>query len=182
MISYKNKQTVTEDKSTKNTRQYQCQIPPKRQNRNLLWNRHRIIVIMIYVSVIYMVTGCFDKNLIHSTPESPHSLPMWRAGTWEGIAYQMNSNSTWSMILVCDSNKNDCTIHYPSLNCGGTWNLVSSETNRATFTEKITQGMGNCIDEGITIITQVDDQHISFSYFFPRSKILGAFSTLRKSR
>lgn len=59
--------------------------------------------------------------------------------------------------------------------------MVSATENIAQFTETITDGIMSCANGGIIIITKIDNNYITYSYFLPGTKALDSFSTLQKS-
>src|SRR6266480_2324190 len=62
----------------------------------------------------------------------------WIKGTWEGTGYQTDDQSTWTMRLTARGRR--FPIEYPSLNCGGRWQLVSINSYRARFRERLDHG------------------------------------------
>lgn len=108
----------------------------------------------------------------------------WLDGHWQGLGYQpdFSGEKTWSIDLYCDSQKDKFTIKYPSLDCGGKWTVVESFENRVVFREKIEDGIYTCMPTGIVIVTKVDDDNISYSYFVERDgkRSLDSFSTLKR--
>src|ERR1700704_3384240 len=57
----------------------------------------------------------------------------WIKGSWEGTGYQTDDQSTWLMRLTAGGRR--FSIEYPSLNCGGRWQLLSLNSYRARFRE-----------------------------------------------
>jgi hypothetical protein len=106
----------------------------------------------------------------------------WLNGQWIGLGYQPNTETRWSISLEADTDKRIFLINYPSISCRGKWKIVSADVNRIVFREKITEGIENCIPTGTVVVTKVDDNHISYSYFekIEGKLILGSFSTLIK--
>ena len=62
----------------------------------------------------------------------------WIRGIWEGTGYQTDDQSTWTMLLTARGGR--FSIDYPSLNCGGRWQLVNLNSQRARFKEKLDHG------------------------------------------
>lgn len=106
------------------------------------------------------------------------NFPAWVNGAWEGIGYQLNSETTWSIRFI--PGENSSKIFYPSLECGGTWTLQSSEPSKLVFFEEILEGTLRCTNYGKVVITPVDATHISFTYYNPNLGTVNAFSTLEK--
>ncbi|HDP80743.1 MAG TPA: hypothetical protein ENN21_07865 [Spirochaetes bacterium] len=104
----------------------------------------------------------------------------WLNGFWAGTGFQLSDGSTWNIRLNCSSSRNEYLIEYPSLGCGGKWILLTSDAHMAKFTETITRGLESCMNGGLIIITRIDKNHITYSYFSNPGKALEAYSTLRR--
>jgi hypothetical protein len=104
------------------------------------------------------------------------TTPDWLAGTWLGRGYQARGSS-WS--IEANATNGAFTIAYPSLNCAGRWDLVQSDTSLAVFNEVITTGTSNCIVNGRIVITRIDKNHVTFSYWRTTGE-LDSWSTLTK--
>ena len=89
----------------------------------------------------------------------------------------MNGSFT-SGSLEFSVKKDHYLISYPSLDCGGEWILISSNKYKATFRENILEGVNKCVQGGTVVVTLVDKNHISYSYFSPDSGNLEATATL----
>jgi hypothetical protein len=61
----------------------------------------------------------------------------WLRGTWEGSGYQTDDGSVWPLRLTIVRTRRGqrFLIDYPSLNCGGHWQLLTAKGSRATFRE-----------------------------------------------
>ena len=105
--------------------------------------------------------------------------PDWMAGTWVGIGNQ-SSGSTWS--IEANNTNATFTIAYPSLNCSGRWDLLSADSSRAIFTEVITAGIFNCVETGRVVVTRIDNNYVTFSYWRQSGDLLTSWSTLTKKR
>lgn len=99
-------------------------------------------------------------------------------GIWEGAAYQINTNTTWTIKLT--ARNNTYFIEYPSLSCGGDWTLIDKNLNSARFKEKITYGIGRCVDDGDVIIERISDSQIAYKYIEPNSTVVVASAILKK--
>lgn len=104
----------------------------------------------------------------------------WLDGPWEGVGYQENTNTVWSIALGIDSGQEKYEIEYPSLSCGGVWELESSDENKAVFVERIKTGLLNCVNNGRIVVTKIDQEYVTFSYFHPYDNSLNAWSTLKR--
>lgn len=107
----------------------------------------------------------------------------WLNGNWAGVGYQSGAvNETWTIKFFCNVDKEVFTIQYPSLNCQGFWKVSEKEKNRVIFKEQIAKGDHTCILTGTVIVTRVDDDHISYSFFneIDGKLVLDSFSTLTR--
>ena len=119
-------------------------------------------------------------NLLPVMQHDPRSYT-WMNGSWEGIGLQISPNPhTWTISLSANISENVYEIEYPSLSCGGKWVPEEITNSRAVFVEYIEKGILRCVHKGKVVITYVDDQHISFSYFHPYDGRLDSHSTLEK--
>lgn len=135
-------------------------------------------IVLILISALCLFTQCTatknsDKIITESSVD-------WLKGEWEGVGYQLNTSGNWSIRLKV--NEDRYAIAYPSLECSGNWQLQKSSDIKLEFIETITDGTDKCVNKGRIVITKVDDNHVTFTYFSPYSGELEAFSTLvRKS-
>ena len=119
--------------------------------------------------------------LISSIPLSVNAQSTyWLDGQWEGTGYQKDNGHNWTILLTADIDRGIYKIEYPSLSCGGEWVLSEIDGQRAVFTEKITDGIFRCANLGKVIVTPVDQNHISFTWFWHSTQELGAWSTLER--
>ncbi|EZH75912.1 hypothetical protein ATO12_03725 [Aquimarina atlantica] len=127
-------------------------------------------VLFLFVALIF--AGCKTDDII------------WLNGQWEGVGCQLDleENNTWSISLEVDVYQQLFEIQYPSLECSGQWELVEYSNDRAVFNELILENTNTCIKEGTVIITKVDENHISFSYYIIDGEDVLAFSTLKRKR
>jgi hypothetical protein len=107
---------------------------------------------------------------------------IWIDGIWTGIGYQQEG-VTWTIKLTVDEGKNEFLIEYPSLNSSGIWKLLEKDSaaDRYTFQEAILNNDGNTLDGGRVVITKVNDNYMSFSYFRPPwYETVTSYSTLKR--
>ncbi len=106
----------------------------------------------------------------------------WLDGTWTGTGFQPDAtNDTWQIILTHDASKKFSQIDYPDFPCSGYWELIDANRHKAEFNEKLTEGKDRCQDSGKIIITKINDNFVTISYFYPEfTKKVVAFSTLEK--
>src|SRR5215212_5788544 len=60
----------------------------------------------------------------------------WLRGEWSGTGYQSDTDTTWAMKLTAKGRS--YSVEYPSLECSGSWRLLSLSRARAVFRETIT--------------------------------------------
>ena len=105
--------------------------------------------------------------LSFSPTTPPESSLNWLIGDWQGTGLQiLPADHTWKInFSYFPGHEGPFIINYPSIPCNGHWELESNEYHRVVFTERITKGYFRCANNGKVIITYVDENHISFSYF-----------------
>ena len=86
----------------------------------------------------------------------------WIRGTWEGTGYQTDDQSTWSMLFTARGR--NFSIDYPSLKCGGHWQLINTNGYRARFKERLDQGQDKCTDKGNVTIQRLNQRQVLFLY------------------
>ena len=104
----------------------------------------------------------------------------WIRGTWEGTGYQTDDKSTWEMVLKAGGK--GFAIDYPSLSCGGRWQLISISAWRARFRERLDHGQDKCADNGHVLIQRLNRNQILFVYSNQGEKELTASAILNRKR
>lgn len=104
----------------------------------------------------------------------------WLRGTWEGTGYQMDTNTTWTMLLRVRGGK--YLIEYPSLSCGGSWKRLSINSRVATFRERITVGRGECVDQGRVVIQRLNGKQIAYRFYQRGATEVSASAILNRKR
>lgn len=134
----------------------------------------KLIIIFIGIFILFSNQAVFGQ--VQNTK--------WLDGTWVGEGYQPGAltQQTWQIILVYDYQKQEIIISYPSFPCSGYWTLEKADKQIAIFTEKITEGKNLCVNEEKVIVTRIDDEYITVSYFIAELDGVAAFSTLRKKK
>jgi len=107
-------------------------------------------------------------------------------GIWTGIGYQLDGSqsgsgeySSWSVLLTTDDQL--VTISYPSLNCGGNWQLESSTTLASYYRENITFGLDDCLDQVLVVVSPIDGGRLRLEYYYPDDTFL-AFAYLNSEK
>ncbi len=108
----------------------------------------------------------------------------WLEGTWIGEGYQPGAlnQKTWEINLIYDNQKKEININYPTFPCSGYWKLVKANKNKAEFVEYITEGQTLCVKEEKVVVTKINEEYITVSYFIAEYDGVAAFSTLRKKK
>jgi len=102
----------------------------------------------------------------------------WIKGTWEGIGYQIDDQSTWTMRFVAGGRR--FSTEYPSLNCGGRWKLISINAYRARFKEKLDHGQDNCVDNSSVVIQRLNKRQVVFFFSYPGKREVYASGILKR--
>lgn len=102
----------------------------------------------------------------------------WIKGTWEGTGYQIDDQSTWTMRFVAGGRR--FSTEYPSLNCGGRWKLISINTYRARFEEKLDHGQDACVDNSYVVIQRLNKQQVVFLFSYPGKREVYASGILKR--
>lgn len=105
----------------------------------------------------------------------------WLDGQWTGIGFQKDlvEDNSWSIETTINLKKRQFTINYPSIGCSGKWELLELSKHKAIFTETI-DNINICTNHGKVILTKVDANHISFSYYLQNESTVASFSTLKR--
>jgi len=102
----------------------------------------------------------------------------WIKGTWEGTGYQVDDQSTWAMRVTASGRR--FAIEYPSLNCGGRWQLISINGNRARLKEKLDHGQDKCTDKGTVVIQRLSKRQVFFLYSLAGKREVTASAVLNR--
>lgn len=133
---------------------------------------------------ILVIVLCFlTINLCSEKAFAQHSKTKWLNGIWAGVGYQPDAlnQTAWKIVLDYNYSTKEIRIDYPSFPCGGNWRLVKADNNKAVFIENITDGKEKCLDQETVVITKIDENYITVSYFLPEKfKGVISFSTLQK--
>ena len=102
----------------------------------------------------------------------------WLYGSWEGTGYQMDTATTWTMNFRAQGKR--FSIEYPSLNCRGTWKLISGNSRRAIFRERITTGREACVDKGLVVIERLNGKQIAYRFSYAGTTQVSASAILNR--
>ncbi|NJN77435.1 MAG: hypothetical protein HC803_03170 [Saprospiraceae bacterium] len=142
-------------------------------------NTSKIYSVLIAIGIL-LTNINFTYPAYSKKQNEKDNFPEWLQGEWRGIGYQLNTSGTWSIQLKVNTER--ASIAYPSLECSGNWQIVKQDKEKIELIEIITEGTDKCVNKGKLILTKIDDNHITYTYFSPFSGELEAFSTLiRKS-
>ena len=104
----------------------------------------------------------------------------WLRGEWAGTGYQIDSESTWAMVL--SFRRGRYTAEYPSLECAGRWRLLQVSRTRAVFRETITKGAEKCAPRGRVVIERLNARQLGYRYSYQGSKDFVASAILNRRR
>lgn len=130
-----------------------------------------------------IIAGILFFCLASISTQAQHNKTKWLDGSWTGSGYQSAAlnHSVWAINLDYDFENEVIKIDYPDFPCGGYWKLVKADKNKAEFVEYIDNGKTLCNDQGKVIVTRIDENYITISYFLPElMEGVIAFSTLEK--
>ena len=85
-----------------------------------------------------------------------------KVGIWEGEGQQQGVSWTIRAVLQLDEQ----LIEYPSLNCGGFWELIEETEAQLSFRETITFGNNICADQGLVELTDQSENELIYRYYF----------------
>ena len=104
----------------------------------------------------------------------------WLRGGWAGTGYQVDSESTWAMVL--NFRRGSYAAEYPSLECVARWRLLSVTRTRAVFRETITKGVEKCSPRGRVVIERLSARQLGYRYSYQGSKEFVASAILNRRR
>lgn len=104
----------------------------------------------------------------------------WLKGTWEGTGYQTDDQTTWTMRVTARGRR--VSIEYPSLNCGGRWQLISISGNRARFRERLDHGADKCTNNGNVTIQRLNRRQVFFLYSNAGTRAVTASAVLNRKQ
>jgi hypothetical protein len=122
--------------------------------------------------------------LLASTAAAQGKSKPWLRGAWEGTGYQTDDNSTWPMRLTITKRKGRRTfsIDYPSLSCGGRWQLLSITQGKARFRERLDHGQDKCTNNGRVVVERIGRGQLIFLYSNQGSREITASAVLNRRR
>lgn len=104
----------------------------------------------------------------------------WLNGRWEGTGYQIDTGTTWAMNFSARGRR--FTIEYPTLKCSGTWRLVSVNSRRAVFRERIKVGLGECVNQGVVTIERLNGRQLAYRFSYAGSSEVTASAILNRKK
>ena len=112
--------------------------------------------------LLIITFGAVVTLLLSSATPAQTRSSGWLKGAWEGTGYQTDDQSTWSMLFTARGR--NFSIDYPSLKCGGHWQLINTNGYRARFKERLDQGQDKCTDKGNVTIQRLNKRQVLFLY------------------
>lgn len=118
--------------------------------------------------------------LLSSAISAQPKSKAWIKGSWEGTGYQIDNQSTWTMLFTARGRK--FSIEYPPLNCGGRWQLITIDSYRARFKERLNHGQDKCTDNGNVVIQRLSKRQILFLYSNAGTREVTASAVLNRKK
>jgi hypothetical protein len=134
-------------------------------------SRPLVITFIAVLLALFLTSVAFAQT-------KPAKSNNWINGAWEGTGYQTDSQSTWTMLFAARGRK--FSIDYPSLNCGGRWQLVTINAYRALFKERLDRGQADCTDNGGVVIQRLRKNQILFLYTLAGRREVTASAVLNR--
>lgn len=120
--------------------------------------------------------------LIFLTPTfAQNKKAKWLYGIWAGNGCQIDvTDQTWWMQIRAD--KDTIRVIYPDLGCAAIWKLQKADDYKAELIEVLTEGTDRCMNNGKVIVTKINEQFVTVSFFYPdvAPGKLSAFTTLER--
>src|SRR6056297_2450663 len=140
---------------------------------------HKIKKIILFVWAIGLFCACSNSaNSENDQPNLSTELGS-KIGVWEGVGEQPGISWTIKITLKADEQ----LIEYPSLGCGGHFDLLIEDDGYLLFRENITFG-GGCADQGFVELVELTPTKMEFNYYWPDENNgkgdLGAFGEVTK--
>ena len=104
----------------------------------------------------------------------------WLRGEWAGTGYQIDSESTWPLVL--SFGRGGYTAEYPSLECAARWRLLWVSRTRAVFRETITKGADKCAQRGRVVIERLNARQLGYRFSYQGSEEFVASAILNRRR
>lgn len=98
---------------------------------------------------------------------------------WDGLCYQEDMDTHWILELNKVSKK-IFKVSYPTIPCAGTWTIEKKSKNRIILKEVITENVKSCVPVNKVILTKIDNNYYSVSYFTVTSNNIYAFGYIEK--
>jgi hypothetical protein len=130
---------------------------------------------MLRIALIVLIALAFASSVFAQNKQRS-----WLTGTWEGTGYQIDNNETWTMKLTVRGNR--YIIEYPSLKCSGRWTPVSINARRATFRERITVGLEQCVDRGKVVVERLSARQVAYRFVNNGERNVNASAILNRKR
>ena len=130
-------------------------------------------IISIHVAATLVLACAF-------TLDAQTKSQSWIRGTWEGTGYQIDDQSTWTMRFTAVGRR--FSIEYPSLSCGGKWQLLYINASEARFKEKLGHGTDKCINSGNVTIRRLSHSQVLYLFANPGARTVSASSVLTRKR
>ena len=118
-------------------------------------------------------------DTIVASPQDGQAMALLE-GSWVGSAYQSDIKESFDLKLICKDGV--YTIDYPSIGCGGTWQVKESDSTRVVFKEALSYGQEICNNDGTVVVSFEGKDQLKFQYYFPDLDSLNAIGQLRRMK
>ncbi len=116
--------------------------------------------------------SCALITMIAATTHAADKSRKIPIGSWTGLGYQLDDAeagsgqfSSWTIELTMGPDT--VMIAYPSLDCGGVWNLEQTTDHATYYRETITYGLENCMDQGLSVLSPMDNGRMRIEFYHP---------------
>jgi hypothetical protein len=128
----------------------------------------------------YILFILFSLSTISSHAFANRPGLHWLEGRWAGTGGDVNSTFNWTITLSYKAESKTIQLTYPSHNCGGSLQIITIETGKATCMEDVNYGLDQC-NSGLKVyIKQESDGSISLSYYYVGNPSMKSAARLKR--
>jgi hypothetical protein len=102
----------------------------------------------------------------------------WLNGVWAGDGYQTDTKTRWAVRLTVRDDT--YSIDYPDIPCKGAWKLIEKNSQSASFTEVITEGLDQCRNNSHVMVEKLNASEITCRYANQGSRTVIATVVLKR--
>lgn len=144
-------------------------------------------VLILFIAIGILIDGASNdkvdgnKKEENYTTNSQISKDFFSNGLYIGNIHQFDNSENWEIELEVNKEEKIFKVKYPSLNCGGKWELISESNNVLQFRENIERGQTNCVNLIKIIIEEINDELVC-RFYYPNSTMVNAKGILIKKQ